>query len=74
MIVSPSGDDFSIISEGNTTIIHYQLSIIHSCVSTRNGDLLGHASIFGREFLRIVYLSTYFNKIRFSSAIMTEKI
>ena len=32
------GDIFLIISEGNTTIIHYQLSIIHSCVSTTNGN------------------------------------
>ena len=33
------GDDFEIISAGNTTIIHCQLSIIHSCVSTINGNL-----------------------------------
>ena len=33
------GDIFEIIE--NTTIIHYQLSIIHSCVSTQNGNLWG---------------------------------
>jgi len=33
------GDIFEIIFEENTTIIHYQLSIIHSCVSTINGNL-----------------------------------
>ena len=32
------GDIFKIISEGNTAIIHYSLSIIHSCVSTINGN------------------------------------
>ena len=34
------GDIFEIIFEENTTIVNYQLSIIHSCVSTRNGNLL----------------------------------
>ena len=34
MIVSPFADDFEIISAGNTTIIHCQLSIIH-CASAR---------------------------------------
>jgi len=32
------GDIFKIISEGNTAIIHYSLSIIHSCVSTISGN------------------------------------
>jgi len=35
------GDIFEIIFEENTTIIHYQLSIIHSCVSPINGNLPG---------------------------------
>ena len=34
------GDIFEIIFEENTTIVNYQLSIIHSCVSTINGNLL----------------------------------
>ena len=38
------GDIFKIISEGNTSIIHYTLSIIHSCVSTTNGNLKLHAA------------------------------
>ena len=33
------GDIFEIIFEENTTIVNYQLSIIHSCVSTINGNL-----------------------------------
>ncbi|MBQ3543313.1 MAG: hypothetical protein IJA45_09355, partial [Oscillospiraceae bacterium] len=32
------GDIFQIISEGNTTIIHYQLSIIHSGICPTNGN------------------------------------
>ena len=32
------GDIPEIIFEENTTIIHYQLSIIHLCVSTINGN------------------------------------
>ena len=44
------GDIFKIISEGNTTIVNYQLSIIHSCVSAKNGNLLGNISLSGGTF------------------------
>jgi len=33
------GDILEIIFEENATIVNYQLSIIHSCVSTINGNL-----------------------------------
>ena len=48
------GDIFKIIFEENTTIIHYQLSIIHSSVSTQNGNLRdGNISYFtSRIFLK----------------------
>ena len=49
------GDVFKIISEGNTTIIHYQLSIIHSGISPTNGNwepLLG-AFLFSLYFTKI---------------------
>ena len=41
------GDICEIIFKENTTIVNYQLSIIHSCVSTINGNLLG-GIILGR--------------------------
>ena len=48
------GDIFKIISEGNTTIIHYSLSIIHSCVSTINGNLMRLSSaLYNEETLSI---------------------
>jgi len=40
------GDIFQIISEGNTAIIHYSLSIIHSRVSAINGDWQALIQIF----------------------------
>ena len=43
------GDIFEIIFEENTTIVNYQLSIIHSCVSTINGNLLA-------VFLRLTFI------------------
>ena len=48
------GDIFKIIFEENTTIIHYQLSIIHSRVSTQNGNLRdGNISyLISRIFLK----------------------
>ena len=50
------GDVFKIISEGNTTIIHYQLSIIHSGISPTNGNW--------ETLLGTFLFSPYFTKIQ----------
>jgi len=43
------GDIFKIISVGNTTIVNYPLSIIHSCVSTHNGNFVYYITAFIRK-------------------------